>query len=81
MTFGEVLLFNAPERLAFHIIAAYLNIRGGNGASISDLAMTEARLKIIWLEYTLKGYYAPMAGVEWDADDIVNYLKSNGIVG
>lgn len=81
MSFGEVLNMNAGGMVAFHIIGAYLNKRGGNGAVIPDVAITEAGIKTIWHEYATKGYYAPMAGVKWYAEDIVNYLKTNGIVG
>lgn len=80
MTFGEALNVNAPGQVHFHIIAAYLNKLGGNGAVIPDLVITVAVIQTIWSEYATNGYYAPVAGVKWDAVDIVNYLTSNGIV-
>lgn len=79
-TFGEALNVNAPEQVHFHLIAAYLNVKGGNGAMISDKAITASRVLAMWQEYATKGYYEPMAGVKWYALEIKNYLISNGIV-
>lgn len=83
-TFGEVLNEGTGAgdgNVAFHVIGAYLNILGGNGAKISNKAMTVDKLKVIWSEYASKGRYEPMAGVpSWDGAAIVNYLKTNGIV-
>ena len=79
-TLGEVLLINVSGNVAKHIIAAYLNKLGGNGAVIPDSAITLAGIKNMWAEYATKGFYEPMAGIKWYAQDIVNYLKSNGIV-
>lgn len=84
LTFGEAI--NAAGgvgdgNVAFHVIGAYLNILGGNGAQISSQAMTVSRLQAIWSEYASTGFYEPMAGVpKWDGAAIVNYLKTNGIV-
>ncbi|HYE71249.1 MAG TPA: hypothetical protein VD932_06985 [Aquabacterium sp.] len=69
-----------PDKVAFHIIGAYLNLMGGNGAVIPSNVLTVAELKIIWDEYRVRGYYEVMAGVKWYAYDIKSYLKSNGIV-
>lgn len=80
MTFGEALNVNAAGQVHFHIIAAYLNKLGGNGAVIPDVVITVAVIQTIWSEYATQGYYNPVAGVQWFAADIVNYLISNGIV-
>lgn len=69
------------EKMAFHLIGAYLNCLGGGGASISPLAMTPQGILNIWQEWATKGYYEVTAGVRWHATDIKNYLFSNGIVG
>ena len=80
MTLGEVLLINVSGNVAKHIIAAFLNKLGGNGAVIPDSAITLLGIQNIWAEYAQKGYYEPMASVKWYEQDIVNYLISNGIV-
>lgn len=80
-TFGEALKVNAPGQVHFHLIGAYLNVQGGNGAVIPAHVMTPAGILEIWQEFATKGFYEPMAGVKWYAEDIVLYLKENGIVG
>ena len=82
MTLGEVLLIKVQRtgNVAKHIIAAYLNIRGGNGAVIPPSVLTVLGVQNIWFEYVTNGFYAPMAGVKWDGQKIVDYLISNGIV-
>ncbi len=79
-SFGEALNINAPGQVHFHLIGAYLNKMGGNGAVIPDVAITVEGLLNIWSEYITKGYYEPTAGVRWDAEDIKTYLLSNGMV-
>lgn len=69
-----------PGQVAFHLIGAYLNCLGGGGSSISPLAMTPEGVLKIWQEYTIKGYYEPMANVRWDGAKIKDYLFNNGIV-
>lgn len=80
MTLGEALDVNAPGQVHFHLIGAYLNKMGGNGAIIPDAAITETGILTMWHEYATKGYYEPIAGVKWYAQQIVDYLISNGIV-
>lgn len=80
MTLGEALNVNAPEQVHFHIIAAYLNKLGGNGAVIPDNVMTVSSILGMWQEYATKGYYEPFAGTKWYATEIKAYLISNGIV-
>ena len=79
MTLGEALEVNTAGQVHSHLIAAYLNTMGGNGAVIPVL--TADNVLKIWREYATTGYYEPMAGIKWYAEDIVDYLKSNGIVG
>jgi hypothetical protein len=81
MSLGEALNANTGGQVHKHIIAAYLNIMGGNNAKIPPNVITVAGVQKIWSEYALKGYYEPMAGVKWFPDQITEYLKSNGIVG
>ena len=84
MTLGEVLTIGANQdtnKVAKHLIGAYLNTMGGNGAVIPANVITEQGVRDIWAEYVLKGYYEPMASVKWYATQIKDYLKSNGIVG
>ncbi len=81
MTLGEALQVSAAGQVHFHLIAAYLNKMGGNGAVIPDSVLTVQDILGMWQEYASRGYFEPMAGVKWYAEDIVNYLKTNGIVG
>jgi hypothetical protein len=69
-----------PEKVAFHLIGAYLNINGGNGAVIPPHVIDSTVIKNMWTEWNTKGYYEPMAGVKWYAAEIKSYLISNGIV-
>lgn len=83
MTLGGVLSTGPqqdPDKVAFHLIGAYLNVKGGNGAVIPSNVMTAQGILDIWAEFTTKGYYEPMAGVKWYAEGIKKYLIENGIV-
>ena len=83
MTMGEVLNVTGdtdPGKVAFHLIGAYLNIKGGNNASISPAAATVTTILTIWSEWVSKGYYTPFAGTQWNSDQIKAYLINNGIV-
>lgn len=79
-TLGEALQDHAAGQVHFHLIAAYLNKMGGNGAVIPDKVLTAQGILSMWQEYATKGYYEPMAGIKWYATEIVTYLTSNGIV-
>ena len=84
MTLGEVLTIGANQdtgKVAKHLIGAYLNTMGGNAAFIPANVMTPQGILGIWSEYVAKGFYEPVAGVKWYAEEIKDYLKSNGIVG
>lgn len=83
MTLGEVLTLGAGQdtnRVAKHLIGAYLNTMGGNGAVIPGHVMTPLGILSIWSEYVDKGFYEPVAGVKWYATEIKYYLRSNGLV-
>ncbi len=80
MTLGEALGVNTAGQVHFHLIGAYLNKKGGNGAVIPDNVMTVQDILDMWQEWASKGYYEPMASVKWYDEDIVLYLKRNGIV-
>lgn len=80
-TLGEAITVNAPGQVHFHLIAAYLNKMGGNGAVIPDNVLTAQDILGMWQEFATKGYYEPMAGVKWYEEEIKAYLKNNGIVG
>ena len=78
---GDVVAINTGDgNLAKHILAAYLNKKGGGGAVIPDQVLTEAAILNIWSEFVTKGYYTPVAGTKWYPADIVTYLTGNGIV-
>ena len=51
------------------MLAAYLNVISGR---INFL--TVDTLQQVWNEWSLNGYYAPMAGQKWYSRDIVGYL-------
>lgn len=63
-----------PAKIGFHMVGAYLNIQKG---LVPPVVLTTSGLLTIWSEYVLRGYYEPMAGVQWNADAIVSYLKNS----
>ena len=79
-TLGEALQVTTSGQVHFHLIGAYLNKMGGNGAVIPDNVLTVSAILGMWQEYAMRGYYEPFAGTKWYAAEIVNYLISNGIV-
>ncbi|MFC5552266.1 hypothetical protein [Massilia aerilata] len=58
-----------PSRMAQYILAAYLNVLS-NRVNF----LTVGSLQELWIEWSTKGYYAPMAGQRWYTNDIVGYL-------
>jgi hypothetical protein len=58
-----------PTRMAQHILAAYLNVLSGRVSF-----MNVESLRSVWSEWVSKGYYSPMAGQQWYANDITGYL-------
>lgn len=78
MTMLEVLSLSGsqdPYKVAFHIIGAYLNALNG----YLDSHITPTLIQNIWKSYALNTYYEVVPGTLWHGEDIVNYLKSNGI--
>jgi len=75
-----VIAINSNGEVHRHLLAAYLNKKGGGGASIPNIVLTETAILTIWSEYAQNGFYAPFATVKWYDAEIINYLKSNGIV-
>ena len=57
--------------LGRHIVAALLNAASGKTPVLSVFAVLT-----IWNDFVATGRYEPTAGVYWDADKIVAYLKS-----
>lgn len=70
-TLGNILSHQSfdSSNLGMHMAATYLNIRSGRIGF-----MTVAGLQKIWYDWQRYGYYAPTAGVKWDAARIVTYL-------
>lgn len=52
-----------------HMAATYLNIRSGRIGFL-----TELQLQRVW-DGLRGGYYHPQPGVDWDAEDVVEYLQ------
>lgn len=71
-----------PSNVAKHLIAAYLNILGGNGASIASNVLNAQGVKDMWTAWRVSGFskYPVTAGTNWTGDQLVAYLISNGIV-
>ena len=72
-TLLEVLQTNGgpPDDVGRHVVAALLNAAKGWTA-----APSVATVKAIWKEYANTGFFSPTAGVQWDHQQIVNYLTS-----
>lgn len=81
MTLGEAFQAPGADQAHLYLIAAYLNKMGGGNALIPETVLSVQGILAMWNEYTLRGYYEPMGGIQWGSGDIVNYLQTNGIVG
>lgn len=53
-----------------HLAATYLNIRSGKIGFL-----TERQIQRIWDDLNGPGYYQPKPGVNWYAEDVVDYLE------
>jgi hypothetical protein len=85
LSYGDLTLLQALQcggnasgevALVRHITAALLNAAAGLTPAV---VLDVSRVKAIWQEFAMHapgGYYEPMAGVKWYADDIVTYLTS-----
>jgi hypothetical protein len=71
-----------PYNVAYHLVAAYLNVLGGNSAVIASNVMNAQDVKDIWTAWLASGRtkYPVMAGTDWTGQQLVDYLISNGIV-
>ncbi|WP_296951490.1 hypothetical protein [uncultured Massilia sp.] len=56
--------------LGRYVMAAYLNAAAGYTSFL-----TTSMVQQIWNEWCLQGYYAPIAGKKWYANEIVTYLS------
>jgi hypothetical protein len=64
------------NRVAMHIVAALLNARAGFSPTLS-----EAKVKEIWAQYAINGYYTAMDGAKpWYGQQIVTYLTSTFVL-
>ena len=63
---------NKPEPISQEFAATLLNIRGG---FIPASVLTEVQLIGMWNDWVADGIFNPQAGVNWDANQIVNYLR------
>jgi hypothetical protein len=57
------------SKMAQYMMAAYLNVVSGR---VNFL--TVSSLQTVWNEWASKGYYEPVSGQKWFANDIVAYL-------
>lgn len=62
------------HNLAMHLIASYLNAR----AEMTPYLTTEKVIQI-FNEWQSRGYFSPVPGARWDAEQIVIYLQSTHI--
>jgi hypothetical protein len=54
-----------------YVAAALLNAREGLTPTLS-----EPMVRAMWNQFAECGYYEPIAGVHWDAGDIVRYIRT-----
>lgn len=62
-----------PNPISKEFAATLLNIRDGR---IPAAVLDEGRLIGMWVEWRSTGKFSPMAGIDWDANQIVTYLRS-----
>jgi len=60
-----------PNPISKEFAATLLNIRAG-----SVPVLTEAQLIGMWYEWVTTGVFTPMAGANWNAGQIVTYLRT-----
>jgi len=61
-----------PDNLGAHIVAALLNAATNKTTGV----LPDTLVIAMWNEWLTKGYFEPTAGVQWDADLIVKYIKT-----
>lgn len=75
----KAVLSTNQSTLAGYVIAAYLNITLG---LVDSKALKLTDIQTMWTKTSVSGgFFEPTAGVKWFAADVINYLKTNGIVG
>jgi len=57
--------------LGCYIVAALLNAASGRTPFLP-----EATIRKMWNDVLSRGYFQPTAGVQWDAGQVVTYLRS-----
>jgi hypothetical protein len=57
--------------LGRYMVAAILNARSGRTPVLSETGVRE-----LWNDLVNRGYYEPIGGVQWQAPDIIAYLKT-----
>lgn len=64
---------STPNPISKEFAAALLNIRGG---FVPASVLTEVQLIGMWNDWLPDGIFVPKLGAEWDANHIVDYLKT-----
>lgn len=83
LTMNQVMIMNDSsylgltdkDNLGSHIVAALLNAASGK----TDGVLTVAKVKTMWQECQIKGYFEPITGVKWTPAQVVAYLKTTMI--
>lgn len=57
--------------LGSYVAAALLNAASGRTSFLKDVT-----IRTMWNDLVSKGYFEPTAGVRWNADQILTYLRS-----
>lgn len=63
------------DNLGAHCVAALLNAVSGRTPDV----LTVEKVKTMWSECQIKGYFEPTAGVKWSPAQVVAYLKTTMI--
>lgn len=80
LTMNQVMVMNDSsylgltdkDNLGSHIVAALLNAASGKTNGV----LTVAKVKTMWSECQIKGYFEPLAGVKWSPAQVVAYLQT-----
>lgn len=73
---ADVVSVPSINTVAHRLVGAYLNVQNGK---VPAVVMTSAGVATIWAEFNSRGYYEPMAGTKWYANEIIAYLANSGI--
>ena len=80
LTMNQVMVMNNntylgltdEANLGAHCVAALLNAASGRTGDV----LTVEKVKTMWSECQIKGYFEPTAGVKWSPTQVVAYLKT-----